>query len=124
MKKIVLMFVASLLLFGCSAHYSDGSRVGVVRKFSKKGVFIKSWEGELLLGGVVQQGTGENATLVNETFNFSIDPEDNNAEKIANLVEVGMDSGKRVKLFYIENTLPKIRTDTGYFIQKAEVLEK
>lgn len=27
--------------------YSEGDRVGVVTKFSKKGVFYKTWEGEL-----------------------------------------------------------------------------
>lgn len=46
---------------GCSV--SDGTRVGTITKFSKKGLMVKSWEGEMVLGGVraaIQGGTVAN----------------------------------------------------------------
>jgi hypothetical protein len=124
MKKI-LPVVLSLVLFGCSSNYSKGFRIGQVRKFSQKGVFIKSWEGELLLGGVVSDG-GRNPTLVNETFEFSVDPEAQHGENINEVVDEitkAAESGKRTKLYYNQDTWPKIRTSEDHLIYKAEILE-
>lgn len=46
-------------LGGCNPDYSDGQRSGELRKFSRKGVFVKSWEGELLLSqGYVRRSDG------------------------------------------------------------------
>ena len=124
MKKY-LVIMGVLLLVGCSSNYSKGYRVGVVRKFSYKGLFIKSWEGELLLGGVVPS-LWDDATLINEIFEFSIDPDrwhDENIDEVVKQVNDAVDSGKRVKLFYNENTIPKIRTETDYMIYKVEVVD-
>ena len=118
-------WIIGILLVGCSSNYSNGYRIGRIRKFSEKGIFIKSWEGQLLLGGVVPSGD-KNATLVNETFEFSVDPERGHGENINEVVdEINKcaESEKRVKLYYNQNTLLKIRTDTDYMIWKAEVLE-
>ena len=46
----VVMFALALAqtsCWGCAEGYSDGERAGVVWKFSRKGWFLKSWEGEL-----------------------------------------------------------------------------
>lgn len=121
-----LVIGALLFLTSCSSNYSNGFRLGVVRKFSHKGVFIKSWEGELLLGGVVSDG-GQSPTLVNETWEFSIDPDQEhgeNTEQIVAELTKAAESGKRTKVYYIQNTFPKIRTNTPFFVQKAEIIEK
>jgi hypothetical protein len=47
---IVIVTVAGAI--GTVVGTSDGKRVGVLTKFSYKGVFIKSYEGELNMGGV------------------------------------------------------------------------
>lgn len=123
MKKIMLLM--SLALVGCSSNYSKGFRVGFVRKFSQKGVFIKSWEGELLLGGVVSTG-GKDPTLVNETFEFSVDPEARHGENIDEVIaeiNKAVESGKRTKLYYNQSTIPMIRVDNSHMIYKAEILE-
>ena len=39
----------SILAISSCEHYSDGTRVGVVQKFSKRGYLCKTWEGELLI---------------------------------------------------------------------------
>lgn len=46
--------------------YSDGERTGVITKFSHKGMLIKTWEGELNMGGFDQGGV---ATI----WAFSVD---------------------------------------------------
>lgn len=124
MKKLLALSLAVLSLSGCSSNYSSGFRLGVVRKFSNRGVFIKSWEGQLLLGGVISD-RAEHPTLVNETWEFSIDPDrvhGENIEEIVSQLTKAAESGKRTKIYYIQNTLPKIRTDTSYFVQKAEIV--
>lgn len=123
--KYALLLLMALAVTGCSSNYSEGFRVGYVRKFSQKGVFIKSWEGELLLGGVVSTG-GKDPTLVNETFKFSVDPEARHGENIeAVIAEINksVESGKRTKLYYNQSTWPMIRVDNSHMIYKAEVLE-
>jgi hypothetical protein len=45
----VLLGMGGCLKNGCGPHYSDGQRMGELRKFSRKGFFVKSYEGELLL---------------------------------------------------------------------------
>ncbi|MFA6028421.1 MAG: hypothetical protein WC969_01070 [Elusimicrobiota bacterium] len=48
--------------------YSDGYRMGVLSKFSVKGMFKKSGEGELLLGqdsSVAYDGTGDDRKMIN-----------------------------------------------------------
>lgn len=49
-------------------HYSDGERIGVLRKLSKKGLIHKTYEGELMLNA------GYGAVKL-DTFNFSVSDE-------------------------------------------------
>ena len=51
---------------------SDGKRVGTLTKFSYKGVFIKSYEGELNMGGVRNRTDGEGrSSMVANVWEFS-----------------------------------------------------
>lgn len=109
---IVLAIIGILLALvvggakGCSQ--SEGSRVGIISKISKKGIAMKSWEGDLLLG------TGNSTTV----WSFSV-----NDDKIVAQIQEAMRSGKRVELTY-EQAFFKIATDTPYNIVKVTVLEK
>lgn len=93
---------------GCSV--SDGTRTGTVTKFSKKGLMVKSWEGELLLGGVRQGTSGSVANV----WQFTVLKPDI-AEKMESLV------GKDVKVKYHQVWLrnPIVR-DTSYEILSVE----
>ena len=85
--KIILWIALSLVVLfllwfvfgyvGWFNGYSDGERTGEIYKFSKKGLIWKSWEGEMYLGGVSDEGKG----LVLDKFHFSI-PESQEAEKL------------------------------------------
>lgn len=120
MKKVLI--VAALLLSACSANYSDGSRVGVLRKFSRKGTFYKSWEGEMLLNFT----SDPHGAIVPEVFEFSLDPQPTHGEDVPALVAAlnkALDSGKRTRLTYVQDTRPRISLDSQYLIQKVEILD-
>lgn len=116
---------------GCGAilnrwEYSDGDRVGTVNKFSQKGLFWQTWEGELLLGGVV---SGQNGPVAN-VWEFSIDRLAEHGESTDALVaEIAnaMKAGRRVELHYKEAACAwEWRGGTNRFVQsvKACPLEK
>jgi len=68
-----VLFAVSLctmpfMLFGCDATYSEGHRDGTLQKFSTKGFFVKSHEGELALPGFRIKGES-----TSNTFDFSVD---------------------------------------------------
>lgn len=112
MKKLLL--AAALFCAGCGQgfDYSDGSRVGTVVKFSKKGAFCKTWEGEMVLGGV---RASENGAIAN-VWAFSVID-----EKVVHAVQQAAEDGRRVKLTYHEGLLtgPCI-SETSYFVTAAE----
>ena len=111
MKKIIGILVSSLIiltvlyyLFIYFVTYSKGVRSGELIKISRKGVIIKTWEGEISQGISGAQ-----------IFTFSV--EDKNTEVIKDLQKY---QGNYVKLTYKE----RYKTffwlgDTRYFITKV-----
>ncbi len=102
MKKAgYLIFCLAFSLAGCT--YSDGQRAGTVSKFSHKGLVCKSWEGELVMGGVREQ-TGKDAafnTTVPNVFMFSVTD-----KEIVSQVQAKLESGDRAVLHYKQKILP------------------
>ena len=91
--------------------YSEGSRAGVVIKFSKKGSFAgwKTHEGALSMGAIQQGGVREN-------WAFSVEEGPMVAE-----VQKAMDHGKRVKLLYRQQyRIQSWKGKTEYFITGVE----
>lgn len=76
--------------FGCHHKTSDGERVGVVTKLSRKGVVVKTWEGEAIIGSSDVPGVGT-------VWQFTVD----DAGPLKD-VEEAIASGKKVHLRYIE----------------------
>lgn len=116
-RKAILagMMILGLALSGCS--YSDGSRAGVVSKFSHKGFVCKSWEGELVMGGMRNQLDQSNInTSVPNVFQFSVtDP------KIVPLIQGKLDSGERAVLHYNQEILPPFcNRKTAYVIKDVK----
>lgn len=68
---LLIGFWFVLFYVGWMPDYSDGQRTGDVYKFSKKGVFYKSWEGTMYLGGYHSTG-GDSPTIETDKFHFSI----------------------------------------------------
>jgi hypothetical protein len=92
--------------------YSDGIRSGIVQKFSKKGLLVKSWEGELVMeGNKFNQASGGNV------WKFSV-----SEPTVATVVETATMNGNVVSLKYCQAYFNVGTTDTDYRI--IEAIEK
>ncbi|MCS6822882.1 MAG: hypothetical protein NZ529_01210 [Cytophagaceae bacterium] len=124
MRKIILAGIAILILAaGIFAYllirpYSTGSRVGTLVKLSKKGLFFKTWEGELNMAMVVGETGSASAPAKPWFFSVNADDDDQIIKDLDAL------QGKRVRLFY-EEYLWKLfwNGDTKYFVYKAELVK-
>ncbi len=111
-KKGAIITGASLLgmfliwfAFNYWAVYSSGIRAGTVVKLSKKGVFFKTYEGEL-------------NTSETEKWAFSVEKDEDEVLKLLNEVAL---SKERVSLHYVERfRIFPWRGETKYFIVKVE----
>jgi hypothetical protein len=118
MRKLFLLFSIAILFASCTENYSNGERIGMITKFSKKGLIWSSWEGTL---NITQ--TGMNSA---NQFEFSVDNDVNDPKVIATL-DSAATYGWKVKVKYHEtfgkNWLNN-RGETNYFVKEVEVLDK
>ena len=120
MKTVKIVFfaiVALVVLIGAYyifGSYSEGSRAGTIVKLSRRGMIIKTYEGQLNLGGF----SGETGSPASSLWDFSVDG--GKDEVIKQLEEASL-NGKRVKLYYKEKFFQlSWRGDTKYFVYKVE----
>jgi hypothetical protein len=106
----VVMIIAAA---GVVVGNSDGKRVGTITKFSHKGLFVKSYEGELNMGGVRNHSDSEGRqSVVANVWEFSC----SNAEvakKLDNLL------GKQVVIQY-HQSFKGFKMDTSYDVVSVE----
>ena len=108
---IVVALVIGSNIFGCMESYSEGDRSGVVTKVSKKGIFVKTWECEMNLGGMVNGG--EDSGMVANIWRFTVDDED-----VLARIQEAQKARKPVTLEYRQWLVsPRFRTDSGYIIR-------
>lgn len=126
MKLTVIAIVAVILLFvtfniiGLMPNYSDGQRTGDVYKFSYKGIFYKSWEGEMYLGGVNTDNSNGNLEL--DKFYFSIPADQVNAKK--DLIEKLQKCAKErltCTIHYNQWLFSPIYQDSEYTVEGVEL---
>lgn len=103
-------------LIGYPIHYSDGDRVGQVVKFSDKGIFWKTWEGELALT--------QSLTNVG-SWEFSINRTDPNQDQLVKEISSALSSGAVVEIHYDARygALPW-HGETSYFVTSVKVLDR
>lgn len=105
----------SIAVFGT---FSDGSRVGKLVKFSKKGVVFKTYEGQLNVGGFAKDSDGDISPNV---WSFSVYRGD---DAIVRAIDRAMDEGQTVKLHYKEKFYQfDWRGDSKYFIYQVEEVD-
>src|SRR5436853_7918707 len=92
---LLIIGFALFALTGATEDYSNGERIGFITKFSHKGRFYKSWEGELNL-----TQTGMNTS---STFDFSID-NDSESRNLISMIDSAVNNGWKVKLTYHETS--------------------
>ena len=117
-KFIFLALVAAITMTSCTENYSNGERIGMITKFSQKGLVWNSWEGTL---NTTQ--TGMNSA---EPFQFSVD-NDVNDPKVISTLDSAATYGWKVKVKYHE-TFGKNwfsnRGETNYFVKEVIVLDR
>lgn len=115
----LLLLVLTLSSVACSENYSNGERIGMVTRFSKKGIVWKSWEGNLNL-----TQTGMNSS--GEPFDFSVDNDNENPNTLA-MIDSAANQGWKVKIIYHETygkNWFQNRGETNHFVSKVEILDR
>jgi hypothetical protein len=117
-KFISLSLGLALVMTSCTENYSNGERIGMITKFSQKGLVFDSWEGTL---NTTQ--TGMNSA---QPFEFSVDNDVNDPKTIAAL-DSAATYGWKVKIKY-HQTFGKNwfsnRGETNFFVNEVQVLDK
>jgi hypothetical protein len=110
---ILLLLLSVFLYFRYYFVYSEGTRVGILYKFSKKGTFFKTYEGEMVLPGLKFKNQSTN--ISSNMFYFSVTD-----EKVAKKL---MDSqGTEIELHYVFYNRPlpwrgdKYENEIGQYI--------
>jgi len=113
---IFLLILGGILYYVTFGYYSDGTRVGSLVKLSRKGYIFKTYEGQLMVGGM-SDGTG---TFNSTTWDFSVDGDN---ETVVNALNESQRTGQRVALHYEEKffNLPW-NGDTKYFVISVELI--
>ncbi|MCU0449775.1 MAG: hypothetical protein MUC97_08000 [Bernardetiaceae bacterium] len=125
-KKFFFITLAVLLglggvagWFSYSANFSEGNRTGRILKMSRKGVLIKTNEGQLNQEIITSPAVGGSGP--SNIWDFSV--EDSQAEALRKIDEAMRDN-KRVTLHYEEKFVRFFwRGDTKYLITKVDVIE-
>jgi hypothetical protein len=115
LRWMLALFIIGLLIFIYVRYYytySDGYRAGELQKFSRKGTIFKTYEGELILSGLVKT---ETAVIASEKFYFSVTL-DSLAASLDTL------QGRSVIVHYREKNAPLIwRGDSPYIVDEVKL---
>jgi hypothetical protein len=68
MKKAILLLLV-IAVSGCNRLTGNGEKVGTIIKLSQEGYWVKTWEGEMVRGGM-NSGTGAFST---KPLHFTVD---------------------------------------------------
>lgn len=124
MKKVILMFVATILMLSsssCKENYSNGEKVGNLIEFTQKGVIWDSWEGRM---NMTQTGMNTSGA----PFSFSFDNDRDDQDSLINLMKQAQVEGWKLKVRYHEvwgfKNVFYNRGETDYFIEDVTVLDK
>ena len=66
---LVILFLAGFIYWKYFYIYSEGYRAGLLQKFSNKGAFFKTYEGEMILSSVAST---RDVALASEKFQFTV----------------------------------------------------
>lgn len=109
---LLIIFVCTFLYWKYFYTYSEGYRAGLLQKFSNKGTFFKTYEGEMILSSV---SSTSNVTLASDKFFFSV-PRKNLSIQFDTL------QGRNVIVHYIQkNGAVFWRGDSEYLVDSIAV---
>lgn len=109
---LIIVFLGTFIYWKYFYTYSEGYRAGLLQKFSNKGTFFKTFEGELILSSV---SSTANVALASEKFLFSVTNK-NLTHQFDTL------QGRNVIVHYLEkNGALFWRGDTKYLVDSIKV---
>lgn len=112
---LAIGFIVALVFTvkACSNYESEsGEKVGQVVKISKEGLFCKTWEGELIRGGM-NNGSGSFGV---KPFHFTINNND-----LLNKLKTALDSQHEIKIKYHKILFaPCDSGSSAYFLDNIE----
>ena len=113
-KNVIALAILSVALSGCW-DTGDGERVGQVIKLNKQGTFCKTWEAEIIKGGM-SAGSG----AMGGAFYFTVP---NNNQVLLKTLTDAMNSGQEVRVHYNMELVTFCRSDSdNHFVDKVEVI--
>ena len=109
---MLLMACVVPMLTGCW-DTGSGEKIGTIIKLNKQGVFYKTWEAEIIRGGI-NNGSG----VMGQSFHFTIEN-----DSMAQEVERYMNAQQEVKISYNMEAATWCRSDSqSHFLSKIEPL--
>lgn len=113
---LILGSLVVSVLGGFYPNYSDGFRSGVLMKASTKGIFCKTTEGELVLGGFGSRVTQTQGGGINNVWAFT-------ARDPAIRQKLEALSGQNVKIKYHQWLVKPWCGDTDYEVVDVQVVQ-
>lgn len=114
MKKLVLVYLC-ILLSSCKL-VSEGSKVGVIVKCAEEGFFIKTYECEIIRGGMsAASGT------IGKAFDFTVEN-----KSLIPLFDKALNEQKEVRVYYHKEWVTIWRTETSdnSFADRIEFMDR
>lgn len=119
--KLLPATILPLLLSACF-NISEGDRAGTIVKLSHRGYFCKTWEGQMVLGGMVKHtnvssdGKSSTTSMVANTFEFTVED-----VSLIPKLELALKTGEQITLHYKQELTTICRSDSDdYFITSVE----
>lgn len=120
-RKVVYILITFIVVLGSIFMYwkyfytySEGYRAGLLQKFSHKGNFFKTYEGELILNNVTSSA---NVVFASEKFYFSV-----TSRKLAKQLDTIQ--GKMVILHYLQkNGSLSWHGDSEYIVDSVKRIQ-
>jgi hypothetical protein len=109
---LIFIFIGIFIFWKFAYTYSEGSRMGLLQKFSHKGTFFKTYEGEMILSSVAG---GSNVVIASEKFFFSVSDKN---------LAIALDSlqGSDIVVYYKQKNAPLFwKGDTPYYVDSVRV---
>ncbi len=113
LRWIVFLFIIILFIIFYLRYvhtYSEGSRSGLLQKFSKTGFIFKTYEGELILNNISGRA---DMVIVTDRFQFSV---------IDEKTALALDSlqGEKVTVYYKQKRAPLVwRGNTPFYVDSV-----
>jgi hypothetical protein len=126
--RLFLAFVAVIAatnFLGCANvdspdGYSDGLRAGQLTKFSRKGLFCKTYEGEVALGGL---RAGQDGQLTANVWEFTVSDHHPDKDRIVATLDSALATGAKVEVHYVQHLgVPPCKGHTQYFAQSVRLV--